>query len=309
MAIMYSEIRNYFNKFNTFNKEKTVRVKIKDDFSIMKSECIEITLKAGEYDFATAKEQYEKINEEIKAPFRETFEELVKKFPSDFETIYSDLKFTINADLSNFKNILEKFNEEKTMKVRVKKDFCVMHNGIITQIPKGDILELRRGLILIIPSAAKTPNILVDTDPIDITKFVKDNNEFLEIIEDWKPIPLGSGCYKEYYDPGVEKRLREDPMFCYHLSKKEKALRKLRQIEDYLNGDWNEKESFNRGDFYGELVYHCNTKAWGLSINRGFKNAGTVCFRNTDNPSKTVDTIISYMNNGDGVCMNDLLED
>jgi len=272
-------------------KEKTMKIKVKNDFSIMESECVKITLKAGEYDFAVAKEQYEKINEQIKAPFRETFKELIQKFPADFERIYNDLKFTINVDiprshaLDSINYYFENFNKEKTMKVRAKKDVVIIVDSAhLLNFPKDGLTEMS-----FIQQCIGNKEI-----------FLEVANSFpglFEIIEDWKPDGFCENERKSYH-PGKG--------YCKILSKKERALRKLRQIANYLNGDW--KPEFKSGQFENDFLYYDHDLCkWSWDSTLCPESVGSVFFKDLN--SQATKKIIDLMNNGDGVCMNDLLED
>jgi len=261
-----------------------MKIKVKNDFCIMDSECIEITFKAGEYDFAVVKEQYEEINEQIKAPFRETFEELVQKFPHDFETMHNSVKLTLGVDLGKFKNILENFNKEKTMKVRVKE------NLIVFDVRNQKQAELKAGTY-------DYSNDLICGVCLS-KEFVK-NSGFFEIIEDWKPDGFCENERKSYH-PGKG--------YCKILSKKERALRKLRQIAEHVNGDWDKKEAFKNRDNIWCVCYNHTANDWNTSLSGRLADTGVIYFKG-DHSKEIFSKILSYMNNGDGVCMNDLLED
>jgi hypothetical protein len=211
-----------------------------------------------------------------------------------------------------YEDQIRKQNEEKTMKVRVKKEFCVMYNSKVVKIPKDDVMELRRGFISIISSSAKMANILVDTDPVDVTQFIKDNDEFLEIIEDWKPNPHHGDNTLYYGEMKLERPSGLRGWSCFtvmsrdFLSKQEKAFRKLRQIAKHLNGDWKADWSdFNSSKFY--LCFEGDKKVLCFKSANIRYNPSAIYFSLIN--SEIFEKIVLLMNNGDGVCMNDLLED
>lgn len=137
-----------------------------------------------------------------------------------------------------------------------------------------------------------------------LTKEFVENSSLFEVIEDWKPNPNHEDICLNYAKNTVYIFTTIQNKQGW-LTKEECALRKLKQIANHLNGDW--KPNWRNEEEKKWYVY------FGYSIQGWFSgyvttsDSGRIHFKEMN--GKTLNQILSWMNNGDGVCMNDLLED
>lgn len=174
--------------------------------------------------------------------------------------------------------------KESNMKIKVKENLVVFDEKNKKQV------ELKAGTY-------DYSNNLVGG--VCLTKEFIKNSSLFEIIEDWKPDPKSISPGLRYTDAfGIHSRIE--------LSKKEAALRKLKQIANYLNGDWEANFGFDSGPKHF-LFYDQSVGDFKSDYRVQYNIFGGVFFK--EMTPEIHCKILDWMNNGDGVCMNDLLED
>ncbi|MFA5014319.1 MAG: hypothetical protein WC549_02085 [Actinomycetota bacterium] len=183
------------------------------------------------------------------------------------------------SHLFNFIYLFKNKPKETKMKVRVKKDLVIVDPNFAFVTHR----ELKAGVYDFDYERAVVSGIILPRDFVN-------NSEFFEIIEDaWKPNP--------YRLPGY---LNAKGLF----TKKELALRKLRQIADHLNEGWKpDWENSNTSKCY--IYYDWGNRMWGYGSDLTWQSQN-IYFKEMND--EILAQIIIWMNNGDGVCMNDLLE-
>jgi hypothetical protein len=200
-----------------------------------------------------------------------------KKIYEDFDKLYQ--KF------SNHKQ-----TKENKMKVRVKKDFLYLHDFSA---------KLKKFTLGIYEGEKLSPDNLIAINGVLLTPdVIRLNSDIFEIIEDWKPDPFHHDfnlCYisSKHYDSFGSRQWVD------YLSKQERALRKLRQIADHLN-----RLQLTDGPKY--CIKHLSMlEGWRYEIMSKDYHPGEIYFYNMSNGRLM--QIISLMDNGDGIGMNDLL--
>ena len=172
-------------------------------------------------------------------------------------------------------------------RIKVKQDYLLMESACISVIIKTGVYdyqqmkeEVERTLLkLNYPFLSSFEGII--------------NNDLLnfEVINpEWRPDPF-----------------HKNTLLAYHaqikLTQREKALRKLKQIADFLNGDKKPRWEGGHDDNF-ELVFNYNNNSWRL-VSAGANRSAAIYFSSREND--TLEAIKLYMDNGDGVYMSHLL--
>lgn len=187
------------------------------------------------------------------------------------------------------------------MKIRVKEKYeLASRYGVSVNVEPGEY-DAERLL-----ESMNNARFYGNFEPLSMN-FFKNFKEF-EIIEDWKPNPLDGNPWLTY--DGFRRTSGGAVDYSVVLSKKERAFRKLKQIAKHLNGvrgvDWNNERQYK---YY--LIYIPISKEWSFSRDETKNNLGVIFTFSATSLTQTevVPIITKWMNNGDGVCMDDLLED
>jgi hypothetical protein len=196
-----------------------------------------------------------------------------KKIYEDFDKLYQ--KF------SNHKQ-----QKENKMKVRVKEEFLYLHDFSA---------KLKKFTPGIYEGEKLNPDNLIAINGVLLTPdVIRLNDKVFEIIEDWKPNPYHESDYLVYCEPS-NGRTR----WALMLTKKERALRKLQQIADHLN-------SLSPTDGTKYCIKHLSMlEVWCYGMMSKEYSPGEIYFYNMS--TRRLESIISWMNNGDGISMDDLL--
>jgi len=180
--------------------------------------------------------------------------------------------------------------KENKMKVRVKNEFLYLHDFSA---------KLKKFTLGIYEGEKLNPDNLIAINGILLTPdTIRLNSDVFEIIEDWKPNPCHTDIFKKYASDINNYRGGYHPWVEY-LTKQERALRKLRQIADHFN-------SLSPTDGTKYCIKQLSTlEGWRYEIIYKDYRPGDIYFNNMSESS--LKSVISLMNNGDGISMNDLL--